>query len=737
MTTFGRAKPVHRDSCIVNRNTAFSWRAFSCGFLLSLCITSLAQAGTFPSLPGADPLALARAHHYTKTLQYDKALAELSRIAETTDFNPQVLELMSRLIGAVKLDEREIQRKTEENDRGRVALAVTHVGVPLGEEAYSEGPVQKVTQNTVYTYKGLSGRPRDAKDKTFSEYVRIEQQSGDYRLDGTIHYQYMNGPGETDRIRHLNYRIDGPPGTFNVGDSSVHFSRYVLNGVDYRGLGAIIDSEWSELELILGVTPFYKNKDGDDKYIYPRDIVGTRIELWPHGRWTVGQSAAYLRDSAGRVTALDPFNGPRENVVLGIDNDIDIVPGLWDLYHESVYARLDPDILSDVEKRSDSAHYVTTKISLKDVDFVNTLEYVGPDFESGGGFSSFQTLEGNDSFLRQNAISNDRFHYETSLSYAPYDWLYSNVQWSRTRNKLDETQNIFSDSRTAYRRDTTPEHTREDWFQSNIRVDLPWGLPRLGARLAEIDIFSSPGSVDRSNDSTTRQLDFTLSKTVSGVSLDARYEGEDFEDETSGFNDEMRHRLSFTGSSFVWNQLGLISGYSYLRRDRTRPNNDTQRRLEDHEFNLGLSRTLPWGASASLSYAYDVWEDWDATPGSKDTHRLVGTLSWPWTGILMGAHEVTIDPYLSYYKDLSTDPGSDRGAWSTKLEASCKILPEAVLTLSADYRNDDINGDAINGTGEEIRFLLSLRSEFDFTPAPELEDYSYRGDWDSYDAVGP
>ncbi len=74
-----------------------------------------------------------------------------------------------------------------------------------------------------------------------------------------------------------------------------------------------------------------------------------------------------------------------------------------------------------------------------------------------------------------------------------------------------------------------------------------------------------------------------------------------------------------------------------------------------------------------------------------------------------------------------------RSAFSAMVEASYHIHPDVLLTLSADFRTDDINGDPIDGTGEEIRIFMSLRTVLDRTPVDTTrEDDRYRGHWDDY-----
>jgi hypothetical protein len=685
--------------------------------------TNAAQALPHSTPSSADVLAVARANHFYNLQEYDKAIEELNQIAQTSGMHPDLMKNIEEILTIDQAKTEEAKGRTAHlRERGRINVSVSNVGGSYAEEPFSDQQTKKVVHNTYMTFSDLANESRSPSNKTVSEYWRFETHQNNVLLNGSMQYLYQNGPSENTRVRHMNFRVKGSLGSIYAGDGSVDFSRYVLNGTDYRGVGAYFDGRWNKLEVMAGKTPFFKGSEGEDKYIYPRDIIGARNQFTPVPWWDTGQSFSVVRDKSSRTFKLSPFRSPTEIIVYGLDNDINIIPGKFKINHESAFSSTDDDLDVLSSKRTDMAHYLRAHLTLRRLQWLNIFEYVGPDFESGSGLSAQQTLTGGNSFLPQNGTSSDRLHYESSLTYRPVDWLYTNGKLSITKNAFG-SQLFFPTTRDVFIRNNEPELTKERQYQLIARISPPSPrLPRFGLRWKHSETKSSPGSFDRTPENETDQYYFNVSKDLYGFDVDARLEYEIFSSGSGLFDDEEAIRASTTISRYFLDRYSILTGYAYHRRDRITPSGMSPELEKDHELHLAVSGELPWGGSGSASYDISLHDDTAVTEGDQNSHRFSFSLTRAYSRKLFGSHELSVYPFLSFYKDLNNSSGGDRDYLSAKLETSLQMSQSTRLTLSAEYRNLDVGHSAASdGSGEETRILMSVQSSFEKDAAAEEE----------------
>jgi len=560
----------------------------------------------------------------------------------------------------------------------------------IGENRYFDHSFSILRNEQRYgtrTHRSLTG---------LTENIRADTIFGDYKSTFIASLNYDHTPGENYRDpRHITFTAEEDWWRFMAGDNSTYLSRYVFNGLNYRGFNFAGHTDESvypinRFKTFYGVAKVFDEQS--EHYFYPIEFFGVRNEVEIKPSYKVGVSFGYQfhENSIARVNSL--FH-PKQNRLYSIDQFIKPADW-WVIRHEIAYSRMDNEthnrtIWRQKPDREDWAHYITSNILREDLQLYNVYEYAGPEFYS---------LTGEVEFFK-NTTPNDREIFENMLIYTPTDQFLVELQYHRFRTNLED--------------DARKETTKENWFKG-LALLTPkdsW-LPAIGIRGSLLRSRTLPGSSDITDKKYTRDIGVELLKTLLGVDWTLSYGFQkSYEDLNYKYCDVYRHIGTAKGQvGLIPDRLNLNALYSFADLDILAPVGDITSSAHENKFDAYIAARLWGGSNLSFGYHYFNRRDYVGTFEDLDSHTGSIVFNWPYTKNFLGRRKLTLNPHLSYYYT-KNDEYTDffRTMFSTRLDANYYFANDNKITCSLEYI-DGVDGSDRNQEGSEVRFMTTYRA---------------------------
>jgi len=527
--------------------------------------------------------------------------------------------------------------------------------------------------------------------------IRADTSFGDY--DSTFIASLLNDHSTRQDLRfprHLYYHIDNGNMRFALGDNSTSLSRYVLNGMNYRGINFSMNTSESRypidrFKILYGVTKSYDTQS--EEYYYPIEVFGVRNEIEISPRYQFGTSFAYQAHK-DKITRVDALYRPLKNIVASFDQYIKLTDW-WIIRQELAYSKVyDQTRNITVEERmptvEDWAHYITSNMLKEKWQLFSVYEYGAPNFIS---------LTGEARFLH-SLVLNDKEVFDNTFIYTPTDMLLLELQHHYLRDNLHGEAGV--------------ETTKENLFSGILRIRPKNWLPALGFRASLLRARSIPGSSSISDKRYSRDFGVELTKTLYKVDWNLGYTYQkSIEELNNKFCDSYRNIYSLRSNfAVIPNRAYLNAFYSFADMDILLPGGDMTDSAHENKFDTSVSSRLWNTANLSLGYHYFNRRDYTGVFEDLDSHTASFVFSWPYTKDLFNNRKFTILPYLSYYytkNDEYTD--AYRTYLAGKIDASYYFAPQDKLSLMLEYKNG-IDGSIFNQEGDEFRLLATYYSAY-------------------------
>ncbi|MBI4335900.1 MAG: hypothetical protein HY589_04520, partial [Candidatus Omnitrophica bacterium] len=646
-----------------------------------------------------DEYVLARALHLYNQRMLNAAKSDLKDILIETPDNRPAAVYFEKINSA--FEARQKPKETLEAEiKGIASVEQGQLGHIYGREEFgnTEGR-EKFTTNTAAMATRISQNADDLTNKFISEGLKLEGSLNDYKYTATANINYYNKDNKREdiRLRGATWWMQNEKVQLMLGDTSTHFSRYVLNGVNYRGINVRMDAYQSmfgdvkdKVTILYGQVPyFYLN---EDEYIYPRQIVGLRNEMDIWTWWEFNTSLAYILDSAPRVIKLDPLNKAKENALLGIDQVFRIIPGIWTFTNETALNYADDDREVDNKILRSWATYFVSDFKTRELKIYNSYERVDPDF---------RTFTGLTGYFANKQVSTNKEHVLNFIEYNPYDEVDLGLQYSKTRTNLDKSYNV--------------ETVEENNYKANLKISPTNGLPRFSLRGSIWTSTSNPGTVSSPKEQSNWDTVFEVAKTygITDVSAAMGWRGySQFINESNSYGDALERSFTLSANRKVFDRITITPSYTFLRADlKKKPNRRVSiDNITSHLFDLSVSSPLWDTAALTLDYNFSDTEDF-ATPGLMGSNNaFTTTFSWPFTTTLGFRKKFVFSPYLSYHVSGGTATFLDRDYFSGRLEGDYFLTENTKFNLSGEYRDNTASDPAYLGFGDEYRIMLTYKT---------------------------
>ena len=541
---------------------------------------------------------------------------------------------------------------------------------------------------------------RTKRDTTsISESIRADTTIGEYDSTFAATWNYDDTAREDFRfLRYVNYVLEHDNWRFLAGDNSAYLSRFVMNGMNFRGAELMFHTDEEaypvdRFKALYGLSKYY---DGDsEEYFYPIEVFGVRNEVEFIPAYKVGVSFMH-QVHENKITRVDSLFHPKRNIVYSFDQYIKPADW-WVIRHEIAYSEVDNEVRNDriqeeqILDKEDWAHYLTSNILKDKWQMFTVYEYGGPNFVSLAGEPQFFKI----------MMPNDREMFENTFVYTPTDQLLFELQYYRYRNNLED--------------DAGYETTKENWFKATTRI-MPkntW-MPVIGLKGSLLRSRTLPGSSSTTDKRYTRDFGIELTKTLYGVDWRGGYTFQkSYEDLNYKFCDVYRHLYSMGGrTTLIPDRVNLNVFYSFANLDILTPVGDMTNSAHENKLDASVTSRL-WGPSSiSAGYHYFNRRDYIGTFEDLDSHTGSIVFNCPYTKEFANKRTLTMSPFLSYYytkNDEYTDYA--RGLFSGRLDTSYYFTPNDKLDLVFEYIEGMDKSDQ-NQEGDEVRFMTTYRSVF-------------------------
>lgn len=655
----------------------------------------------------ADDLAVAAAHarafHYYSLGAAELAIREWEWILRVDPHNGDALAMIRRTVEEVSVRQA-AQRQTSDQRRGVVASTLRRLeltALPSRPARHGSGRFEQTTFLGTYKY-----RAGDRGDRTLNGrwgYYGVEAirwEDPDWTPGGYLaaEWDYFNRHTEDVRLRQVTYSATEGPWRYVVGDTSTKLSRYVVRGVTYRGIDAMLAADQADLHLFYGASPVFLTDN--EEYIYPRRIFGVRGAADLTDAYRVGLSLSHLDDS-DRIRRVNSTN-PKENLVIGFDQRYEVIPGRWTLASEVAFSTTDPNGSRDADDLGGSAIYLSSDVSWEGGRWGSRYERLGHGFRSLLGLS--------ETVGSLNPITADRQEIGTDLEWRPTRTTGLLLDYSEYRSNLDGRADI--------------ETVREHRYGGRAWWDAPDPWPQLSTRITWADRLTVPGNDFQSARRQGWDNRIELAKSVDlsrewrDLDLRAAYlYRESLDSLTSPLRELTEQRYELRGALPLSERLQLNSLWAFARLFDEATSGDRARIADQWLINLSLAARLWDTASLTLGYeplAHDATTFGNRFRTFEESQTYEVTFRWPWVrpGALAGG-AVSLSPYLSFfYEDVDSGTAPDRTFFSSRLEAAWEPAPDHRLGVDLEYRDGRSDDDPLLGSKEFRMFLV------------------YRGGWD-------
>ncbi|MDD5618750.1 MAG: hypothetical protein PHG69_06620, partial [Candidatus Omnitrophica bacterium] len=383
-----------------------------------------------------DEYLLAKAIHLYNQRKLSNAKGDLKEVLIENPKNQTAAIYLNNIVS--KIDAAKQPRAVlEEEQRGIASVENAKLGGIYGKEEFGNTDgAEKFTINATGIVTKVNQKGNDLSSNEFvSAAMKLEGSMSDYKYTATADINYYNKSGKREdaRLRNATWWMKNEKMQFILGDTSSYLSRYILNGVNYRGVNlkmGLYQNMFGDIKdnitFLYGKVPFFQLSD--DKYIYAREIFGARNEMDLWENWEFNTSFAYILDSRSRIIKIDPNNKPKQNAVLGIDQVFRVIPDVWTLYEETALSYADDDRSTDSKILRSAANYFVSDFKTKKFKLYNSYERVEPNFRSFLGLTGYTA---------NNQLTVNREHILNYLEYEPRDEVNLGLQYSRTRTNLN------------------------------------------------------------------------------------------------------------------------------------------------------------------------------------------------------------------------------------------------------------------------------------------------------------
>jgi hypothetical protein len=646
-----------------------------------------------------DEFILARALHLYNQRKLSKATGDLKEILIQDPRNLAAGEYLTKIVSKINATQK-TKEILEEELKGISCVESAQLGKIYGKEEFgnTDGE-EKFTTNTSMISTRMSQKADDWTDKYISEAMRLEGSMNDYKYTATANINYYNKDNKRDdvRLRNATWWMKNDKLQFILGDTSSYLSRYVLNGVNYRGVNLkmnLYESTFKEVSdkitILYGQVPYFWLTE--DEYIYPRQIVGVRNELDLWDWWDLNTSFAYILDNETRIDKIDTNNKAKENALLGIDQVFRLMPGIWTLYEETTLSYSDDDRTADDKILRSWANYFASDFKTKMVKVYTSYERINPNFRSYVGLTGYSA---------NNQATINREHVLNFIQYTPYDEVDFGLQYSKTRTNLDKKYDTETIEDTNYK--------------ANLKIMPTNGLPRFSIRGSVWTSGSTPGAVDAPREESSWDTIFEMGKTLWETEFSTSYglRGySQFINETNTYGDAFEQSFTLSANKRFFEKMSLTPSYKYswatLRKKPDRP--IYTETISSHLFDVSVSSGLWDTAYLTFDYNFLTTEDF-ATPSAWGTNNaFTTTFSWPFTTTLGFRKKFVFSPYLSYHYSTGKATLFDRTYFAGRLEGDYFLTENSKLNLSGEYRDNTVSDPAYVGYGDEYRIMLSYKT---------------------------
>lgn len=648
---------------------------------------------------GGDELLLAKTLHLYNQRRLTDAKDNLKEILIDDPKNNTALTYLKNITS--KIEARNLPREVlEEGVKGIASVERAQSGKIYGKEEFGDtNGEDKFTTNSVAIAAKTNQQGEDLSSKFMAEAMKLEGSIGDYKYTATANVNYYNNDNkeENKRLRNATWWMKNEKVQFIMGDTSSLLSRYILNGVNYRGVNFKMDLFQStfgdvrdNITVLYGKVPFFLRTE--DEYIYPREITGIRNEMTLWNWWTFNTTFAYLVDNDTRVTKIDPNDKAKQNGLVGFDQVIRILPNIWTLYQETAFSYDNEDTSADNKILRSSANYFVSDIKTKNLKVYNSYERIEPNFHSYVGLSGFSA---------NNEVTIDREHILNFLEYMPYDEVDLGLQHSKSRTNLNK----------RYDRDTIETNN----YKANLKIMPKNGLPRFSLRGSVWTSSSEPSALESPAQESNWDGFFEMAKPMWGTDLSISYGQRGYSQfliDTNTYGYAFAHVFTLSANRKFFDRIEVTPSYSLERAHLIkRPDRDVYTdTVTNHLFDLNLSSGLWDTANLTFDYNFSRTGDFATSSMVGTNNAFTTTFSWPFTTTLGFRKKLVFSPFLSYHYSTGTATYLDRTYWAGRLEGDYFLTENTKLNLSGEYRDNIVSDPTYLGFGDEYRIILSYKT---------------------------
>lgn len=647
----------------------------------------------------SDEFAIARAVYLYNQRRFAEAKGDLKEIAIENPNNPIARAYIGRIDSA--FDSRQKTKKElEEEIKGIASVEQAQLGGNYGKEEFGDTDGnEKFTTNTFLSTAKVNQKGDDLRNYHVSEGLRMEGSLNDFKYTATanINYYNQNSRREDWRLVNATWWMQNDKLRFILGDTSSYLSRYVLNGVNYRGVNInmnLYESMFGDIKdkmtFLYGKVPYFWQTE--DEYIYPRDIMALRNEIDISNWWELNTSFAYIWDNDTRVKKINVNNNGKKNGIFGIDQIFRIIPGVWTFTNETAFSYDNESIEEDIDSINGWATYWVSDIKTKTLKVYNSYERIEPEFRSYVGLTGFTA---------NKQVTIDREHILNFLDYTPYEEVDLGLQYSRTRTNLDKKDDV--------------QTIMDSNYKANLKIMPKNALPEFSLRGSIWTSNCEPGPVGSPQSESSWDAIFAMSKTLWETDWTTSYGIKGYSqyiNDTHSYGDALEHSFSLGASKRYFDRITLTPSYTLsratLKKEPNRPISTDS--VFSHMLDVSFSSILWDTANLTIDYNLSRTQDF-ATPSLWGTNNaFTTTFSWPFTTMLGRNKKFVLSPYLAYHYSAGSATLLDRRYFSGRVEGDYFLTQNSKFNLSGEYRDNVASDPTYNGYSDEYRVMLSFKT---------------------------
>jgi len=647
-----------------------------------------------------DEFLIARAIHLYNQRRLSTAKGDLKQVLSSSPENKTLSTYLSETNSKLQAIEKP-REVLEEEEKGVYWVEQAQVGGIYGREDFgSQNGNQRFTTNTALISNKANQQGLDWTNQFAAESMKLEGKIGDFKYSASASYNYYDKDNIRDdyRLRNATWWMKNKKIQLMLGDSSSYFSRYVLNGVNYRGVNLkmnLYKNEIAEVSdkftIFWGKVPYFNLVE--DRYLYARDAGGIRNELDLWNTWKIGTSFSYVYDDPAKIVQVNAGNRPKENIVFGVDQAIRIIPNIWTFYTDNAFSYADENTEEDDKLLRSMANYFVSDFRTKRIKVFSSYELVDENFRSFLGLSG-HTAD------RLTAV--DREHILNIIRYEPRDEIDLTLQYAKTRTNLDK--------------ETNTQSLENENYKANLKIMPTNELPRFSLRGSIWTKDSKPGMVGEPSQQTNWDTVFEMGKEIWDTDMSAGYgirRYNQYINEGNGYGDAIEYSFSFSGSRKIYDRIQLTPSYTFAWAKLLKQPNSVSidnETISRHLFNLNFATWFWKTAYLTFDYHFSTEENFATPSVSGSAHGFTTTFSWPFTKDLGFGKKFVLSPYLSYHYADGTSTYLERRYIACRLEGDYFFTENSKFNFSGELRDNYAGDPTYVGFGDEFRIMLTYKT---------------------------